>query len=285
MLTKTVKKASNDFFGTYYSVINTKEGGYLVCGSVRDASGFLDGALLKFDVNFSNCRPSSGVYGNIVDYGTMATASLTVVAGAAVTTTGATSISATTNYALICTALPLNLISFTAFPQNNEVRLQWKTAQEINTAYFDVEKSRDGKGFTAFKQVSAAGNSSNVITYNQTDDQPLAGKSWYRLKMVDRDGEYAYSNAVAVNTVIQKNISVNPNPVHNMLNLYVQSTSAANASIQVLDMNGKLLLQKKTVVATGANRITFDVSRFAKGIYLIKLQQDNTIKKLKWVKE
>lgn len=283
--TKTVKKAINDYDGTYYSVINTKEGGYLVTGSVLDASGFLDGALLKFDVNFSNCRPSTGVFGSLVDYGTVVSGSVTATPGNTVVSTGTASISSTTNYVLICTALPLNLVSFTAFPQNNKVQLQWKTSQEINTSYFDVEKSQDGKGFTAFKQVSASGFSSNPITYNTTDDQPYAGKSWYRLKMVDKDGEYAYSNMVAVTTDVHKGISINPNPVDNVLNLYVQSASASTAAIQISDMNGRQLLQKSSVVSTGSNLIKFDVSRFAKGVYIIRINQDNNIQTLKWVKQ
>lgn len=283
--TKTIKKADNDFYGTYYSILGTSEGGYLVAGSVLDASGFLDGALLKLDVNFNNCKPFTGVFGSLVDYGTMVAASITAVPGNTVVSTESFSTSATTNNVLACTALPLNLASFTAIPQNNKVLLQWKTSQETNTSYFDVERSQDGKGFSAFKQLSAAGNSNIPLSYTTTDDQPFSGKSWYRLKMVDKDGAYAYSTLAAVTLDFEKGFSITPNPVGNTLNLYIQGTIAANARLQITDMNGRLLLQNKAFVSAGSNSIKLDVSRFVKGVYFIKIIEDKAIKTLKWVKQ
>jgi hypothetical protein len=283
--TKTLKKPSNDPQGTFYSAVTSVSDGYLAAGSVRDASGFLDGTLLKLDLNYISCKPSTGKYGTIVDYGTLRTGHNTPVSGSTVVTVDNVTISVTGSQTLVCTALPLNLISFDAALQNKSVLLQWKTAQEVNTAYFNVEKSQDGKMFSAFKQVAAAGNASGVSGYSITDVQPFAGESWYRLKMVDKDGQYVYSNAIAINNLLQKTIAINPNPVAGVLNLNVESLTAGNATILISDVNGKLLLQKTITVSSGSNLIPVAVDHLAKGMYILKFVQDNYVENLKWIKQ
>ncbi len=283
--TKTLKKASGDLYGTFYSAITSVSDGYLVAGSVRDASGFLDGTLLRLDLNYSSCKPSTGQYGTTIDYGTVSTGQTTPVSGSTVVTSDVVTITSTGVQTLVCTALPLNLISFDATLQKKSVLLQWKTAQEVNTAYFNVEKSQDGKVYNAFKQVSAAGNASGISSYSTTDDQPFAGKSWYRLKMVDKDGQYVYSNDIAINNLLQKTISINPNPVTSILNLNIQSLSAGNATIEISDINGKLLLQKTITVSSGSNLIPLTVDHLAKGMYILKFVQDSYTENLKWVKQ
>jgi hypothetical protein len=283
--TKTLKKASNDNKGTFFSAITSVSDGYLVAGSVRDASGFLDGNLLRLDLNYSSCKPSTGTYGTIIDYGTLNTGQTTPVSGSTVVTIDNVTISVTGVQTLVCTALPLNLISFNATLQKKSVLLQWTTAQEVNTAYFNVEKSQDGKMFTAFKQAAAAGNASGVSSYSITDAQPFAGESWYRLKMVDKDGQYVYSNAIAINNLLQKTITINPNPVANVLNLNVQSLTAGKATIVISDVNGKLLLQKAITVSSGSNIIPLAVDQLTKGMYILKFVQDNYTENLKWIKQ
>jgi hypothetical protein len=283
--TKTIKKASNDIYGTFYSAITSVSDGYLTAGSVRDASGFLDGTLLRLDLNYSTCKPSTGQYGSLVDYGNLGSGLTTPVSGSTIVTTDIVTITSTGSQTLVCTALPLNLVSFGATLQNKSVLLQWKTAAEVNTSYFSIEKSKDGKIYNAFKQVPAAGNKPGISSYSTTDDQPFAGESWYRLKMVDKDGQYAYSNTISVNNLLQKTISINPNPVASVLNLNIESLTAGNAIIQINDVNGKLLLQKTISVSTGSNVIPVAVDHLAKGMYVLKFIQDNYTENLKWVKQ
>jgi hypothetical protein len=283
--TRTIKKAVNDTRGTFFSAITSFEDGFLIVGSVRDQSGFLDGTLLRLDLNLHGCRPSTGHFGTLSNYGIVNSGNVSVVSGSTTVSTDAVSITSTGVQTLICTALPLNLLSFNATLQNKSVMLQWKTAQEVNTSYFSIEKSQNGKTFSGFKQVPAAGNTPGISTYSATDDQPLAGTSWYRLKMVDKDGQFAYSDAVEINNLLQRTISINPNPVASVLNLNVASLAAGNATIQISDINGKLLFQKSISVSSGSNVIPLAVDRLVKGMYVLKFVQDSYTENLKWVKQ
>lgn len=282
---KTNRKADNDKLGSFYNVINSKDGGYAVVGSVLDNSGFLDGMMMKLDFNFATCRPDIGSYGSLKEYGTLTAAQPLVAAGEPVVSNVETGVSSTSVNHIVCSVLPLNLVYLNATLQKNSAELQWQTAQEINTSYFDVERSTNGRNFSAFKQVPATGNSNVKTNYYAFDNQPVAGKNWYRLKMVDKDGKYTYSYIVSVSNKLENSISINPNPVGNVLNLNVSNVNTSNAIIQITGMNGKLLMQANRVISNGFNSFPFDVSGFAKGIYIIKIIQDNNIQNLKWVKE
>jgi hypothetical protein len=98
--------------------------------------------------------------------------------------------------------LPVFLLSFMAKAVNEPggpiVVCQWKTGNEENSAYFQVERSSDGRHFIPIATIKASGNSASVIDYNYTDHAPLSGLCYYRLKMVDMDGSVAYSSIIAV---------------------------------------------------------------------------------------
>jgi hypothetical protein len=89
--------------------------------------------------------------------------------------------------------LPVDLSSFTATPQNNSSLLQWSTAQETNSSHFEVQRSADGTAYSTIGQVAAKGNSTTVSRYSFTDPNPIAGRNYYRLKIVDNKGAVNYS--------------------------------------------------------------------------------------------
>ena len=282
---KTDRKSNNDLLSSIYTVLNSREGGYLAAGSVLDNSGFLDGMMMKLDFNFATCKPLTGQFGSLIDYGTLTAAHPKIINGNPVTSNDAVTITTSNTHRLVCSVLPLTLISLNATLQKRSVELKWQTAQESNTSYFSIEKSKDARLFDAFKQVPAAGNSNTIINYSAYDDEPFAGTSWYRLKMADKDGKYTYSNAVAVNNLVQNMVSINPNPASSVLNINVQSITAANAFIQITDVHGKTLLQTTRIISNGFNTFPFDVSHFAKGMYILKIIQNNNAQNLEWIKQ
>jgi hypothetical protein len=110
------------------------------------------------------------------------------------------------------TPLPVRLVSFTGQQLAGQVQLKWQSASEENTSHFEVEKSADGKNFSQVLTKKAQGNSATLVSYNAVDNNPLAGTSYYRLKMVDLDGTFEYSKLVAVSAEGTLAVRAYPNP-------------------------------------------------------------------------
>tara|TARA_R110000744_G_scaffold207198_1_gene325799 strand:+ start:3258 stop:3998 length:741 start_codon:yes stop_codon:yes gene_type:complete len=91
--------------------------------------------------------------------------------------------------------LPVDLTSFKAVRIEDNVRLEWTTASELNNDYFEVLKSYDGEAFFIVGYVDGHGTSSKVIDYSYTDSEPR--QAYYRLKQLDYDGQFEYSDVVA----------------------------------------------------------------------------------------
>jgi hypothetical protein len=92
---------------------------------------------------------------------------------------------------------PVELVSFSVRKEGNNAALQWTTASEQNASYFSVEKSDDAIHFAEIGMVNAQGTSSNLLTYGY-EDKHFNGTSYYRLKMIDKDGSYKYSGIIAL---------------------------------------------------------------------------------------
>lgn len=95
--------------------------------------------------------------------------------------------------------LPIELLTFNGKLESNSVKLSWTTASEINNSYFEIEKSIDDNLFTHLVTINGAGNSNSLKSYSTYDDKPNK-INYYRLKQVDFDGNYTYSNIIAVET-------------------------------------------------------------------------------------
>jgi len=167
--------------------------------------------------------------------------------------------------------LPLSLTSFTASKSNNSIELNWKTANEQNTAAFVIERSTDGRNFTNLGTVQSSGNSSSTKNYSFTDQNPLTGTSFYRLKMVDKDGSFTYSKVIAVSmSAITKALQVFPNPVRDIL--HVQTTGIEIITLQIVDAAGKITKQEK-IQLNGNTSFSVEVQSLPKGKYYLVLQR------------
>jgi len=140
--------------------------------------------------------------------------------------------------------LPIELISFSAKSFNNAVQLTWATAAEINNDFFTIERSSDGLNWEIISYVSGAGNSNYVVDYEFTDEMPLEGIAYYRLKQTDFDGQFEYFAPVVVeatksNAIAEvMNISYNGNS----MNVWCQNNSE-NTVLMVVDLQGRILSQ------------------------------------------
>jgi hypothetical protein len=109
--------------------------------------------------------------------------------------------------------IPVQLIYFRGKSEADRVRLNWATATEINSAYFNVERSVDLKEFTAIGKITSAGDSRQRIEYSFLDEAPLPGVNYYRLKQVDKDETSELSKIIAVSPYTEASqFVVYPNP-------------------------------------------------------------------------
>ncbi|HEX4877267.1 MAG TPA: PQQ-dependent sugar dehydrogenase [Chitinophagaceae bacterium] len=173
--------------------------------------------------------------------------------------------------------LPLELLTFTGSLQpNGSTLLNWKTTNEINTSVFIIEKSTDGSSYAAIGNVTAAGNSTTEINYAYTDNQ--SGNlqyltAYYRLKIVDQDGSFKYSNIVMITLAdITGKVLVAPNPVTNQLNIAITSPMDGKVQYKIIDNSGRVVLQKGLIVRKGpGNNISVNISNYGRGVYYLNV--------------
>lgn len=172
-------------------------------------------------------------------------------------------------------ALPLNLISFTSSKQNNDALLQWKTANEINVSRFEVQRSNDGQTFTTIGTVAAGGS-----LYSFTDANTFSSRTvaFYRLKSIDADDRFTYSNIIKLSKQASATVTVYPNPVSDVLSI---SGLKQNGTVLLYNAEGKLL-QQQTVTA---QTMTIDMSKYAKGIYLLQYKTGDEVVNQKIIKQ
>ena len=172
------------------------------------------------------------------------------------------------------TALPIDLVAFTAENiDNKEVVLKWLTATEIDSDYFDIQRSLDGINFANIGKVSAAGNSTTEQNYQFTDGDPAFGEIYYRLRQVDLDGSVTYSEVVQVK--LDRNYvtpNIYPNPIHSKQNLTVDFGDIPTTSIQIniVDMSGRQVYYRE--FPAGQNRFDIPINELTKGMYIVNGQ-------------
>jgi hypothetical protein len=183
--------------------------------------------------------------------------------------------------AAACSSLPVTLLNFSGEKENNNNKLLWTTATEINNDYFELERSYDALNFEKIVEVDGAGNSSNILNYYQFDfnfdrTKPV---SYYRLKQLDFDGQYSYSNIVALdNDTKIGEILIYPNPATNYLNITNNKSEVTN--YQIYSVEGKLIHQGEFM---STHKI--DLNQYSSGTYLIKLISRNKVYQQKFIKE
>jgi concanavalin A-like lectin/glucanase superfamily protein len=159
--------------------------------------------------------------------------------------------------------LPITLISFTAQKMATSVMLQWSTASEENSKTFTIQRGT-GSSWDNQGVVAAAGNSNVVRHYSFVDPRPAIGINDYRLLQTDLDGRETYSQVVAVQfSTAAPLVVVYNNPVTNGA---LQVALGRSCILKLYDTEGRLLWQEQA----SAGLELIDVSRYAKGIYLLK---------------
>ncbi|HMO60456.1 MAG TPA: T9SS type A sorting domain-containing protein [Ferruginibacter sp.] len=171
--------------------------------------------------------------------------------------------------------LPVTLKSFAAsLLGTSTVRLNWTTSMEINSKYYDIERSFDGRTFTKVAVVEGAGNTTNESRYNITEDITALNAStiYYRLKQVDYDGQFSYSKVIALR--LKKSagsLTVSPNPFNGYVNINIDWDKNERTAVKVFNMNGTELVYKTVQLAKGTNNIQLDeLYKLPAGNYILQ---------------
>ncbi|NVO01627.1 MAG: T9SS type A sorting domain-containing protein [Bacteroidetes bacterium] len=190
----------------------------------------------------------------------------------------------------LCGVLPIELLSFNGDCINeNTIKLEWSTASEINNDFFTIEGSKNGKDFDVLSTIDGAGNSNQVLNYKWTDESPLHGINFYRLKQTDYDGKFEYFGPIQIKSDCGENtpaeLTLLNNPVENNLGFQYSTLSEENINISVYDVCGKLVYHEPTIASEGNNLFTVDVNTIAKGFYFLKVGNKNGGLQKKFIKQ
>jgi Secretion system C-terminal sorting domain/N-terminal domain of BNR-repeat neuraminidase len=182
--------------------------------------------------------------------------------------------------------LPVNLLSFTATSNNQNIILKWTTASESNNLYFEIQRSINGTQYEPIGRVAGAGTTSQITHYNFTDIAPFTAINYYRLKQVDIDGKYKYSAILTMklNSKLKKGVNIYPNPVSNKINISINSDVATNGDIRIINAFGQIIYYQNEKLVKGVNVITINsLFHLSKGIYTLQVVMDNEIFSTKFI--
>ncbi|WP_207493445.1 T9SS type A sorting domain-containing protein [Aridibaculum aurantiacum] len=179
--------------------------------------------------------------------------------------------------------VPVQLFTFTGAAKGTYNQLQWATASESNNAGFQLQRSTDGVDFRPLGFVpskSDNGNSAVTLNYSFDDMKPFSASSYYRLKQVDKDGRFTYSNIVTIKGKGVTTVSISnlyPNPVKDNFNVVIGTAKSGNLSVVVTDAAGKNVLQRNVSVKEGDNIIPFNSASLQPGVYMIRVVHQGTL--------
>lgn len=158
--------------------------------------------------------------------------------------------------------LPADLFSFQAQKCNREICLQWKTENEQQVSHFETERSLDANHFTFIEKIAAKNQLYN--SYSGTDNINIQSTVYYRVRQVNVDGSFKYSQVISIRPDKKTDITVSPNPVKNLVKITASNTFIKN--LQIINTVGQVL---KTWQPSAGN--LYDLGSFPDGVYLIKV--------------
>lgn len=171
--------------------------------------------------------------------------------------------------------LPLRLLDFTVQKSEEKALLKWHTTSEINTAAFEIERANKSN-FVKIGEVAAL-NRSGFHSYQFEDAELSTGSNFYRLKMIDIDGKFTYSDIRRIDIQSIEKVRISPNPVTSVMK--VAGVSGYDA-LQVVDASGKVVYQQ----AISRDEEVMNMAKLSRGNYVLRLKGKQGQKSLRFVK-
>ncbi len=171
--------------------------------------------------------------------------------------------------------IPVEFTTFAANVAGEKIELTWETATETNNKGFEVERSSDDVSFTSIGFTDGNGTSAEAHSYSFVDHHATSGTYYYRLKQVDFDGTYAYSNTVEVDFVpTEFSLGQNyPNPFNPTTKIKFALPVAAKVSVKVYNVVGQQVAELVNgQFEIGLHETEFDASKFSSGVYFYSIE-------------
>jgi len=205
---------------------------------------------------------------------------------------GSTSLTASASEDIFITRIgnykiPVELLSFEASNVNGKINLDWQTATELNNSGFEIQRSSDKLSFSKVAFIAGNGTTTEQKSYSFTDEIPLSGKSYYRLKQIDFDGTFAYSAVVEVESALPSNYFVSdnyPNPFNPSTSIRIDLMVQSNVTLSLFNSLGEVVSAYNSKdYAAGSHILNIDGSNLASGVYYyaVNIRGSNGITKFK----
>jgi len=176
--------------------------------------------------------------------------------------------------------LSVSVVTLHAIQLENSVVIKWETAQETNNKYFSLEHSTNNI-FNEIAKVNSQGNSTHEQAYSYKDNSPAEGVNFYRLKQVDNNGKFSYSQIASVKFISAALPELYPNPVKDVLKIKGLDVNK-NYQIRIISEKGNLL---GLIQLSNASEFSWDVKHLSKGIYYCNILSSDNRLTIKFVKD
>lgn len=193
-------------------------------------------------------------------------------------------------FVLECMSFPVVFTDFTGLLTQKGIKLEWVTQSESNSDRFVVERAVQAitdqcslgvctgtVPYEAIGELKAAGNSTTALKYTFLDENPGMGINFYRVKIIDLEGNYEYSNAIHVSsTEFKSNLEVFPNPNNDVLFIRVLSNGDPSSQLNLYDIQGRKIWDAKLSMKAGEEQVIELPSRsYAAGTYIVEFRNGN----------
>ena len=257
----SLQKAQNDYFGLLNSV-----GTYTLTSNAQTPT---------FNVQWNKI---SGIGGNIISPNSQHTLLTGLTAGTykyeLVVSNTCGVFKDTVNLFFDISGLPVKLLSFSGTKKiANEDYLTWHVADELDMKNYEVELSETGNDFKTIGTVPISASAGYDKVYSFVNASMFYTNNFYRLKMVNIDGSFAYSNIIklANRSKIINELKLYPSPATEFVTINIDSKIAQNTTIEVVNAIGQSFFKKKMKLVKGVNSIMIDISIMPKGILFFKV--------------
>lgn len=245
-------KISNAVTGYFYGVADASTGQSVATGMWANTNGELSITTVPFN--------DPGTHDVVIK--------ATTLSGVTVCVSSPT----TTNVAVQSLALPVTFLNFNVVKNASGLLLTWNVANEQNVLLYEIEKSTDCRTFTTIGTMAYQPTSLNTNRYSFSDRSTTSGQECFRIKQIDNDGKFHYSNIVRVNNFGFVPATLAPNPTTDQLTINLTSSLREKATIQLVNITGSVVLETSALLLPGSNKINLNgLQKFTRGQYLLNI--------------
>ena len=178
-------------------------------------------------------------------------------------------------------ALPVDILYFAGKLNGNLINLNWEVGTEINVKYYEVERSFNSTDYKRIYTNTAMGLSN--YSFNDDVENIKGRRTYYRIKKVDNDGRFSYSDVFSIHLQLNNKFTIYPNPVKNNLKLQLNNNLTGIIPLQITDLAGRVLINESVIANDGF--VSKSVNKLKNGIYILKITIKNEVLTAKFMVE